>query len=57
VTQTVTGSASTVTNTATSTVTQTTSAIPAWAYGAMVVLLLVGLAIGYVVTRPTVKKS
>ena len=44
-------------NTATSTVTQTTSAIPGWAYGVMVVLLLVGLAIGYVVKRPSVKQS
>jgi cobalamin biosynthesis Mg chelatase CobN len=57
VTQTVTGPASTVTNTATSTVTQTTSAIPGWAYGVMVVLLLVGLAIGYVVKRPSIKQS
>jgi hypothetical protein len=40
-----------VTNTATSTITQTTSSIPDWAYGVMVVLLLAGLAIGYVVRR------
>jgi hypothetical protein len=38
-------------------VTLTTSSIPDWAYGAMVVLLLVGLAIGYLVTRPSVKQS
>ena len=57
VTQTVTGPGSTVTNTATSTVTQTTSAIPGWAYGVMVVLLLVGLAIGYVVKRPSIEQS
>jgi hypothetical protein len=47
----------TFTNTSTSTVTQTTSAIPGWAYAAMVVLLLIGLAIGYVVKRPSVKQS
>jgi len=45
----------TTTQTATSTVTQTTSATPDWTYGAMVVLLLIGLAIGYVVKRPSVK--
>jgi hypothetical protein len=43
--------------TSTSTVTQTTSAIPGWAYGLMVVLLLIGLAIGYVVKRPSIKQS
>jgi len=43
--------------TATTTVTQTTSAVPGWAYGAMVVLLLIGLAIGYVVKRPSIKQS
>jgi carbohydrate-binding DOMON domain-containing protein len=56
-TQTVTGPASTVTNTATSTVTQTTSSIPDWTYGAMVVLLILGLAIGYVVKRPSARAS
>jgi hypothetical protein len=38
-------------------VTQTTSSIPAWAYGTMVLLLLIGLAIGYVVKRPSAKQS
>jgi hypothetical protein len=38
-------------------VTQTSSTIPSWAYGAMVLLLLIGLAIGYVVKRPPVKQS
>jgi protein-S-isoprenylcysteine O-methyltransferase Ste14 len=51
--------ASTVTSTATqvSTVTQTTSTTPDWVYGAMVVLLLAGLAIGYVVKRPSIQKG
>ncbi|MGD0636947.1 MAG: hypothetical protein ABSA72_02765 [Nitrososphaerales archaeon] len=43
--------------TTTSTVTQTTSSIPSWAYGLMVVLLLLGLAIGYVVKRPSIKQG
>jgi hypothetical protein len=30
-------------------VTQTTSSIPGWAYAVMAVLLILGLAIGYVV--------
>lgn len=51
------GQVATVTQTATSTVTQTTSAIPDWAYGLMVVLLLAGLAIGYVVKRPQTRGS
>jgi uncharacterized membrane-anchored protein YhcB (DUF1043 family) len=37
-------------------VTQTTSVIPSWAYAAMAVLLLAGLAIGYVVKRPSAKQ-
>ena len=50
----------TTTQTATSTVTQKTSSIPGWAYGVMAVLLILGLAIGYVVknlvpNRPAVK--
>jgi len=71
-TTTVTGPASTITSTAppttltstqtatltsTSTVTQTTSTTPDWAYGAMVLLLVLGLAIGYVVKRPSVKQT
>jgi protein-S-isoprenylcysteine O-methyltransferase Ste14 len=48
---------STATQTATSTVTQTNSTTPGWAYGVMVVLLLAGLAIGYVVKRPRAKGS
>jgi hypothetical protein len=47
----------TQTLTNTSTVTNTSSVIPDWAYGAMVVLLLVGLAIGYLVTRPSARQS
>jgi hypothetical protein len=42
----------TSTGTATSTATNSSSAIPDWAYGLMAVLLLIGLAIGYVVRRP-----
>jgi hypothetical protein len=38
-------------------VTQTTSTTPGWAYGAMVILFLVGLAIGYVVKRPQTRGS
>ena len=41
----------------TSTVTKATSTIPDWAYGVMVVLLLIGLAIGDVVTQPSVKQK
>jgi high-affinity Fe2+/Pb2+ permease len=37
--------------------TQTTSTTPGWAYGGMVLLLLVGLVIGYVVKRPSVKQK
>jgi hypothetical protein len=37
--------------------TQTTSTTPGWAYGAMVLLLLIGLAIGYIVKRPSVKQK
>jgi hypothetical protein len=37
--------------------TQTTSVIPNWAYGAMAVLLVIGLAIGYVVKRPSAKQT
>jgi high-affinity Fe2+/Pb2+ permease len=39
----------------TTTTSQSTSSIPGWAYGAMVVLLLVGLAIGYGIRRTTAK--
>ena len=56
-TTTVTGPTSTATQTTTSTVTQTTSSIPDWAYGVMVFLLLAGLAIGYVVKRPTTRQG
>jgi protein-S-isoprenylcysteine O-methyltransferase Ste14 len=50
---------STVTSTSTriSTLTQTSSSIPEWAYGVMAVLLIVGLAIGYVVKRPSAKQG
>jgi predicted S18 family serine protease len=47
----------TSTQTTTSTVTQTTSTVADWAYGAMVILLLIGLAISYVIKRPTVKQK
>ena len=48
-TQTSTATAPPSTVTSTSTVTQTTSSIPGWAYAVMAVLLILGLAIGYVV--------
>jgi hypothetical protein len=47
----------TQTLTNTSTVTNTSSVIPDWAYGAMVVLLVLGLAIGYVVKTQSAKRS
>jgi uncharacterized protein HemX len=50
-------STETTTQTATNTLTQTTTTAPDWAYGAMVLLLLIGLAIGYVVKRPSVKQT
>jgi cobalamin biosynthesis Mg chelatase CobN len=43
--------------TVTSTVTQTSSVIPDWAYGAMVVLLLAGVAVGYVVKGSSARKG
>ena len=48
-TQTVTGPTSVLTSTQTivSTMTQTTSSVPSWAYGAMIALLIIGLALGY----------
>jgi len=45
----------TSTTTTTSIVTETNSVVPTWAYGVMFVLLIVGLAIGYVVRRPPSK--
>jgi hypothetical protein len=36
-------------------VTETNSIVPNWAYGVMAALLIVGLAIGYVVRRPSPK--
>jgi len=42
----------TTTQTATTTLVQTTSIIPDWAYGVMAILLILGLAVGYVVKRP-----
>lgn len=58
VTQPVTGPGTTVTTTrnVTSTVTQDTSSVPTWAYATMVVLLIVGLAVGYIVRRPRAPK-
>jgi len=55
VTSTYTAPASTIVST--SMVTTTTSVVPDWSYGVMVVLLLLGLAIGYVVKRPSAKQS
>jgi len=57
-TQTVTGpgTTATTTQTVTSTTTQNTSSVPAWAYATMAVLIIVGLAIGYIVKRPSVSK-
>jgi hypothetical protein len=57
VTSTQTSTATAPPTTVTSTLTQTTSTTPGWAYGVMVVLLLIGLAIGYVVKRPSVKQK
>ncbi|MGA2665455.1 MAG: hypothetical protein ABSF83_10965 [Nitrososphaerales archaeon] len=48
---------STATQISTSTVTQTNSVIPGWAYGLMAVLLVAGLAIGYVLKRPSAPRS
>ncbi|MGA2664358.1 MAG: hypothetical protein ABSF83_05385 [Nitrososphaerales archaeon] len=48
---------STATQISTSTVTQTNSAIPSWAYAAMAILLLAGLAVGYVVKRPPTRQN
>ncbi|MGA2664737.1 MAG: hypothetical protein ABSF83_07320 [Nitrososphaerales archaeon] len=60
-TATTTAPASTLTSTATqvstSTVTQTTSGVPDWIYGAMAVLLLAGLAAGYVLKRPPTRQG
>jgi hypothetical protein len=46
----------TSTTTTTSTVTKTNSVVPTWAYGIMAVLLIAGLAVGYVVRRPSLPK-
>jgi len=43
----------TTTQTATSTTTRSSSSVPTWAYAAMAVLLIVGLAVGYIVRRPS----
>ncbi len=48
---------STATQTVISTTTQTSSSVPSWAYAAMVVLLIAGLAVGYMIKRPSVSKS
>lgn len=56
----------TITSTTTATTTQTTTStttkacatcLPTWAYAAMVVLLIVGLAVGYIVKGPSVSKT
>ncbi len=46
----------TTTRTTTSTTTQISSSVPTWAYAAMAILLIVGLAVGYIVRRPSVSK-
>ncbi len=58
-TQTVTGpgTTATTTHTVTSTTTQSSSSVPAWAYAAMIVLLIAGLAVGYIIKRASVGKS
>ncbi len=53
---TITGPTSTTTATTTSIVTETNSVVPTWAYGVMAVLLIVGLAIGYVIRKPSLPK-
>jgi len=35
---------------------QTSSSVPMWVYATMAVLLIVGLAVGYVIRRPSVSK-
>jgi cobalamin biosynthesis Mg chelatase CobN len=54
-TETITGPASTTTTTqiVTSTTTQSSSSAPTWAYAIMGVLLIVGLAVGYTIKRPS----
>ncbi len=60
--QTLTGPTTSVTNTetatqtVTSTTTQISSSVPSSAYATMAVLLIAGLAIGYVIKRPSVSK-
>jgi hypothetical protein len=58
-TQTVFGSRATLTTTqtATSTTTRSSSSVPTWAYATMALLLIVGLAVGYIIKRPSVSKS
>jgi len=57
-TETITGPTSTTatTQTVTSTTSQSSSSVPTWAYATMVVLLIVGVAVGYVVKRPSASK-
>jgi hypothetical protein len=58
-TQTVTAPGTTLssTQTVTSTTTQTSSSVPTWAYATMAVLLIAGLAVGYIIKRPSVSGS
>jgi len=51
-TKTVSLSGTTVTTTQTTTSTTQVSSVPTWAYAVMVVLLIVGLAVGYFIKRP-----
>jgi cobalamin biosynthesis Mg chelatase CobN len=44
-----------VTTTMTTTSTTNSTSVPSWAYGVMVVLLILGLAIGYVVAGPRLR--
>lgn len=49
-------STATATQTVTLTTTQSSSSVPTWAYATMVVLLIVGLVVGYFIKRPPVNK-
>jgi len=46
----------TSTTTTTSLVIKTNSILPTWAYGIMAVLLIVGVAVGYIIRRPSLSK-
>lgn len=52
VTTTLSGPATTQTVTTVSTSTITSTSVPAWAYGIMIILLVIGFAVGYVLKGP-----